>query len=111
MKLIQGGAMLKATGGLIDVIRQDVDYAHIAGNSTVHRMMAVTTQATGADQVWAGLEGLRGFSGGGIGVAGMQPPLSPAPAPAVPHPRFPAFSLAPDTSEACSPSVWSDRRR
>ncbi|HTM26189.1 MAG TPA: S8 family serine peptidase, partial [Vicinamibacterales bacterium] len=68
-KRIQGGAVLEATGGQIDALSQDPAVGHIAGNATVYRMMAVTTQATGADQVWSGLDALRGVTGRGIGVA------------------------------------------
>ncbi len=35
----------------------------------VRGTMAVTGQAIGADQVLAGLEGLRGYSGAGVGIA------------------------------------------
>ena len=56
-KRIHGGAVLEATGGQIDAMSQDPDVDHMAGDATVYRMMAVTTQATGADQVWAGLDG------------------------------------------------------
>src|SRR5512133_3886064 len=42
-KKIYGGAVLQATGGQIDALSQDPDVAHIAGNATVFRMMAVTT--------------------------------------------------------------------
>ena len=70
-KRIHGGAVLEATGGQIDAISQDDEVDHIASNARVYRMMAVTTEATGADQVWDGSElGLaRGFTGRGIGVA------------------------------------------
>src|SRR5687767_8491351 len=68
-KRIHGGAVLEATGGQIDAMSQDPDASHMAGDVPVHRMMAVTTQSTGADQVWAGLEGARGVTGKGIGVA------------------------------------------
>ena len=61
--------MFEATGGQIDAISQDADVDHIAGNAKVFRMMAVTTQATGADQVWRGLEHLRGVTGHGVGIA------------------------------------------
>ena len=68
-KRIHGGAVLEATGGQIDAMSQDADVDHIAGDSTVFRMMAITTEATGADQVWDGLEGIRGVNGRGIGIA------------------------------------------
>src|SRR5690242_6321092 len=68
-KRIQGGAVLEATGGQIDAISQDPDVDHLSGNATVYRMMAVTTQATGADQVWSGVANLAGVDGRGVTVA------------------------------------------
>src|ERR1051326_2537700 len=79
-KYIQGGAVLEATGGQIDALTQDPDVAHVAANSIVYRMMAVTTQATGADQAWAGLEHLRGITGRGVGVAVIDSGVFPHPA-------------------------------
>src|SRR4051812_1625765 len=68
-KRLAGGAVLEATGGQLDAISQDPEVAHIASDAKVFRQMAVTTEATGADQVWNGLAGLRGLTGKGIGVA------------------------------------------
>jgi len=69
-KRIQGGAVLEATGGQIDALAQDPDVDHLAGNTIVHRMSEeVTAEATGADQVWAGLGWLPGYDGRGITVA------------------------------------------
>ena len=68
-KRLRGGAVLEATGGQIDAISQDPDVDHLSGNPDVHRMMAVTTEATGADQVWAGLRRLPGYDGRGVTVA------------------------------------------
>src|SRR6185436_17755835 len=41
-KKIKGAAVLRATGGQIDALSQDADVFHIAGNTKVSRMMAVT---------------------------------------------------------------------
>src|SRR5689334_10255369 len=68
-RLQNGDAVIEATGGQIDAISQDPGVAHVSSNAIVHRMMAVTTAATGADQVWAGVGDLPGFSGRGITVA------------------------------------------
>ena len=43
--------------------------AHLSGDVPVRGTMAVTDEAIGADQVWRGLEGLKGYDGNGIGVA------------------------------------------
>ncbi|MEO6239415.1 MAG: S8 family peptidase, partial [Vicinamibacterales bacterium] len=76
-KRLRGGAVIEATGGQIDAMSQDADVDHIAGDARVYRMMAVTTQATGADQVWGGLTGLRGLTGRGIGVAVIDSGVAP----------------------------------
>ena len=65
----------QATGGRST--RSGSRRRHIAGDSTVYRMMAVTTQATGADQVWDGVEGLRGLTGSGIGIAVIDSGVAP----------------------------------
>src|SRR5262249_54040123 len=77
-KRLQGGAVLEATGGQIDAIAQDPAVDHLSGNATVRRMMAVTTEATGADQVWAGLQGLPGVDGSGVTVAVIDSGVSTA---------------------------------
>src|SRR5262245_57989180 len=68
-KRLTGGAVLEVTGGQLDALSQDPDVAHIASDAKVFRQMAETTEATGADQVWSGLQGLRGLTGNGVGVA------------------------------------------
>ena len=68
-KRIHGGAVFEATGGQIDALSQDADVEHLSGNVRVFGSMAVTTQATGADQVWRGLDHLRGVTGRGVGIA------------------------------------------
>src|SRR4051812_22770657 len=68
-KRIRGGAVLEATGVQLDAISQDPDVEHLSGNAPVYRMAAVTPQATGADQVWSGLSGVRGVDGRGVTVA------------------------------------------
>jgi serine protease AprX len=67
-KSLRGGAVLEVTGGQLDALTQDPDVDHASGDVRVQRTMAVTTEATGATQVW-GTEQLRGFTGLGIGVA------------------------------------------
>src|SRR5215204_5303489 len=68
-KRLHGSGVFEATGGQIEALSQDPDVAHISGNNPVFRMMAVTAVATGADQVWSGLEQFRGVTGQGVGIA------------------------------------------
>ena len=75
-KALRGGAVLDVTGGQLVAISEDPDVAHLTGDVPVVRM-SVTETATGADQVWSGLEGLRGFTGRGIGVAVIDSGIAP----------------------------------
>ena len=63
------GAVVEVNGGQLHALSQDADVEHLSSDLRVHRMMAITTVATGADQVWGGLEGVPGLTGLGIGVA------------------------------------------
>src|SRR5262245_3504165 len=76
-KRLQTGAVLEVTGGQLDALSQDPDVNHVAGDVPVRRMMAVTTVATGADQVWAGVAGIAGVSGRGIGIAIIGSGIAP----------------------------------
>ena len=54
---------------------------HLSGDAPVHADVAVTTEAIGADQVWAGRRAAsRGFTGRGIGVAVIDSGVARAPA-------------------------------
>ena len=75
-KAVRGGAVLDVTGGQLVAISQDPDVPHLAGDVPVYRM-SVTEEATGADQVWSGLDGLRGFTGRGVGVAVIDSGIAP----------------------------------
>jgi serine protease AprX len=68
-KSVRGGAVLEVTGGQLAGLAADQGVTHLSSDARVERMMAVTTESTGATQIWSGIAGLRGFSGRGIGVA------------------------------------------
>jgi serine protease AprX len=68
-KSVRGGAVLEVTGGQLAGLTADPDVSHLSSDARVERMMAVTTESTGATQIWSGIAGLRGFNGRGIGVA------------------------------------------
>ena len=67
-KRLRGCAVLEVTGGQLDALSQDADVDQLSGDAPVFRM-SVTTEAIGADQVWAGAAGIAGFTGRGVGVA------------------------------------------
>ncbi|MEO8522344.1 MAG: S8 family serine peptidase, partial [Acidobacteriota bacterium] len=66
-KSLRGGAVLEVPAGQLGSFSEDADVDHASGDVPVHRAMAVTTEATGAAQVWDGA--FKGFTGQGIGVA------------------------------------------
>ena len=60
---------------------QDPAVAHLSGDVPVRRLMAVTTEAIGADQVWRGaLAGLEALTRRGIGVAVIDSGIANHPA-------------------------------
>jgi subtilisin family serine protease len=76
-KALARGAVLEITGGQLDAITRDPGVRHVSGDVKVHGTMAVTTQSTGADQVWAGWNGIPGFTGKGVGVAVVDSGVAP----------------------------------
>src|SRR6476620_833618 len=76
-KTVRGGGVLEVTGGQLAALSADPDVDHLSGDVRVQRMMAVTTEATGARQVWAGVAGLGGLTGRGIGVAVIDSGVAP----------------------------------
>jgi hypothetical protein len=53
----------------LDALTNKPSRAYLSRDVQVTSFMAVTDPAIGADKVWAGVAGLRGFTGTGIGVA------------------------------------------
>jgi len=69
-KRLKTGAVVEATREQLDALSADSSLGHIAGDTRVRSMMAVSAQATGADQVGAGtIAGLAAATGRGIGIA------------------------------------------
>ena len=68
-KGVKGGAVLEVTDGQLAALSEDPAVTHLSGDARVQRTMDVTSESTGATQVWSGVGALRGFTGRGIGVA------------------------------------------
>ena len=66
-KRLAEGAVFQATGAEVEALGKDVD--HLSRDVEVSSFMAITDAAIGADQVHAGLAGLPGFTGAGVGIA------------------------------------------
>ena len=66
-KRLAEGAVFQATGAEVEALGRDVD--HLSRDVEVSSFMAITDAAIGADQVHAGLAGLPGFTGAGVGIA------------------------------------------
>jgi hypothetical protein len=71
-KRLEMGAVLSGTGAAFDSMANDPNVAALSADDVVVSTMAVTTQATGASQLWAANDGsgnFGGLTGAGIGVA------------------------------------------
>ena len=80
-KRLRGAAVMEVPGDALETMAQDSSVAHLSGDVPVRRLMAVTTEAIGADQVWRGaLAGLDGATGRGIGVAVIDSGIASHPA-------------------------------
>src|SRR5918992_1495204 len=79
MVVLQRGRVLciAATAGLLDALASDAEVDALSGDQNVRSSMAVTNVAIGADQVWAGVNGLPGTTGAGIGVAIIDSGVAP----------------------------------
>jgi serine protease AprX len=66
-KRMAEGAVFQATGADVEALGKDVD--HLSRDVEVSSFMAITDAVIGADQVHAGLAGLPGFTGAGVGIA------------------------------------------
>ena len=58
--------MLQVSADALKAMSEDEAVAHLSGDVEVRGSMAVTNEAIGADQVWAGLDGMKKFTGAGI---------------------------------------------
>jgi serine protease AprX len=68
-RYLRTGAVLRVTAGQLAALQQDETQEHLSGDIPIYSTADVTTQSIGADQVWAGAEGLPALSGKGVGVA------------------------------------------
>src|SRR3954462_4170837 len=69
-KQLKTGAVIEVTREALQAMGADASIGHLAGDTLVRSQMAVSTQAMGADQAWAGLlPGVSQATGRGIGVA------------------------------------------
>jgi serine protease AprX len=75
-KRLQHGSVLEVTPEQLLALSIDPSVPQVSGDAKVYRMAAVTSQATGADQVRSGIGGLPGYTGRGIGVAVIDTGIS-----------------------------------
>lgn len=68
-RFLDSGGVLAADAAEVAALSADLELDHLSGDLPVQSGMTVTNEATGADQVRAGLLGLPGVTGKGIGVA------------------------------------------
>ena len=64
-KALKTGAVIEVTREALEAMSADPDAGHLAGDTVVRSMMAVSAQAMGADQAWAAaLSGVGAATGG-----------------------------------------------
>ena len=68
-KWMASGAVLEADHAALERISEDEDIEAVTSDLPVRAQMATANVATGADQAWAGIDGLSGYTGRGVGVA------------------------------------------
>ena len=68
-RLLDEAGVIEANGAEIEALQQDSEIDHLSGDLPVLAGMSITNVATGANQVWAGVSGLPGVTGKGVGVA------------------------------------------
>jgi serine protease AprX len=68
-RLLDEAGVIEANSAEIEALQQDSEIDHLSGDLPVNAAMSVTNVATGANQVWAGVAGLPGVTGKGVGVA------------------------------------------
>ena len=72
VKRLDMGALLWGSAAALDAVANDENVAALAANEVVMSTMSVTTQSTGANQLWADDKGRRhfgGITGARVGVA------------------------------------------
>src|SRR3989449_2065503 len=68
-RVLDDAGVLEANSAEIEALQQDSEIDHLSGDLPIRAAMSVTNVATGANQVCAGVSGLLGVTGKGVGVA------------------------------------------
>ncbi|PYR37190.1 MAG: hypothetical protein DMF90_07710, partial [Acidobacteria bacterium] len=68
-RYLKGGGVLRINAGQLAALAEDPSVDHLSADARIRASDAVTAQAIGADQVWAGVGKLKPESGRGIVVA------------------------------------------
>ena len=71
-RLLSGGGVNRGQCRPNNALSRDPDVGQLAADAVVQPTLAVTTQSTGAEQAWAGLDGIGRVTGRGIGIAGHR---------------------------------------
>jgi len=79
-KRLKTGAVLEVDGSQLGALANDASVEALSGDHDVRATMATTNVAIGADQAWAGIDGLAGVTGAGVGVAVIDSGIANHPA-------------------------------
>ncbi len=74
---MKSGAVLHVNAGQLDALQRDSDVDHLSGERRLWPTMAITNVAIGADQTWAGGNGVPRLSGAGVAVAVIDSGIDP----------------------------------
>ena len=76
-RLLSSGGVIEVNAGQLDALSRDPEVGQLAADAVVQPTLAVTTQSTGAEQAWAGLDGIGRVTGRGIGIAVIDSGIAP----------------------------------
>jgi serine protease AprX len=74
---LRSGAVLRVTAGQLAALQEDESQEHLSADVPIRSVADVTAQSIGADQVWAGSDGLPPLSGAGVTVAVIDSGVDP----------------------------------
>ena len=75
---LASGGVLRVTAGQLAAMQADEAVDHLSGNTRIRVSDDITSEATGADQVWTGSDDVPGLSGANVTVAVIDSGMDPA---------------------------------
>jgi serine protease AprX len=76
-RYLKSGGVLRVNAGQLAALQEDEGVDHLSSDIPIRSSANITAEAIGADQVWAGADGLAPLSGAGVGVAVIDSGVDP----------------------------------